>query len=133
MRGQGYDGAANMAEAVNGCAAIICRTYPKALYLLCSAHALTLCVVAASKSIFVTSMWALLKEISLFISSSLKRQDKLIEVIKSHESNEVKVKKLVDLCRTRWVARHTALVTFQALYSAVVDTLGQISQAPRSQ
>ena len=78
-------------------------------------------------------MWALPKEISLFFSSSPKRQDKLIEVIKSHESNEVKVKKLLDLCRTRWVARHTALVTFQALYSAVVDTRGQISQVPRSQ
>ena len=98
MCGQGYDGAANMAGAVNGCAAVICRTYPKALYLHCSAHALNLCVVAASKSILVTSMWALLKEISLFFSSSPKRQDKSIKVIKSHESNEVKVRKLVDLC-----------------------------------
>ena len=42
MRGQGYDGAANMAGAVNGCAAIICHTYPKAPYLHCSAHALNL-------------------------------------------------------------------------------------------
>ena len=90
MRGQGYDGAANMAGAVNRCAAIICRTYPKALYLHCSAQVLNLCVVAASKSILVTSMRALLKEISLFFSSSPKRQDKLIEVVKSHESNEVK-------------------------------------------
>jgi hypothetical protein len=98
LRGQGYDGAASMAGAVNGCAAIICRTYPKALYLHCSAHALDLCVVASSRAILVNSMGALLQEISLFFSSSPKRQDKLVEVIKSHESNEVKVEKLVDLC-----------------------------------
>ena len=42
------------------------------------------------------------------------------------ESNK---KKLVDLCRTRWVARNDALSVFLKLYPAVVETLTIISSS----
>ena len=49
LRGQGYDGAGNMAGIREGAAAHITAIYPKALYCHCAAHVLNLCVVAACK------------------------------------------------------------------------------------
>ena len=43
------------------------------------------------------------------------------------ESNQ---KKLVDLCRTCWVAQNDALSVLLRLYSAVVETLTSISSSP---
>jgi len=65
----------------------------------------------------------------MFFSGSPKRQSKLKSVIEAYPeslSDSAKTK-LVDLCRTRWVARHSALVTFGDLYPAVVDALDDIS------
>ena len=47
LRGQGYDGAGNMAGHTKGVAAHILEQYPKACYVHCGTHALNLCVVAA--------------------------------------------------------------------------------------
>ena len=130
LRGQGYDGAGNMAGRLNGCAALVQEQYPKATYFHCASHALNLCIMSTSKIVEVTDMWTVLKEVSFFFSSSPKRQSKLEDVIKGMPadllSNTAKTK-LVDLCRTRWVARHTALVTFLELYEAVVATFEEIS------
>ena len=130
-RGQGYDGAANMAGRMNGCAAIIQRDYPKAIYYHCSAHALNLCVMSMSQISQVSNMWTVLRQVSLFFENSPKQQQKLEDVIKETPNevlNDSARKKLVSLCRTRWVQRHCALVTFADLYSAVVDTLETISE-----
>ena len=132
LRGQGYDGAANMAGDVQGCAARITAEFPKALYLHCCSHALNLCIMAASKIKAVTAMWTTLREVSFFFNSSPKRQEKLQAVIAEVVADDVKVRKLTDLCRTRWSARHTALTTFLALFESVVQTLDEISSAPRS-
>ncbi len=45
LRGQAYDGAANMSGATRGAAAIIKEQYPLALYLHCASHCLNLAVV----------------------------------------------------------------------------------------
>lgn len=47
VRGQGYDGAANMAGKYNGVHRIIQNDYPTALYVHCAAHALNLAVTKA--------------------------------------------------------------------------------------
>ena len=43
LRGQGYDGAGNMAGKLQGCAASITNKYPKALYMHCCAHCFNVC------------------------------------------------------------------------------------------
>ena len=43
LRGQGYDGAGNMAGRLNGCAVLITRKWSKVLYVHCNAHCLNLC------------------------------------------------------------------------------------------
>lgn len=52
LRGQGYDGAGNMAGKTKGAAALITADYPLALYLHCASHCLNLAIV---KSTNITS------------------------------------------------------------------------------
>ena len=56
LRGQAYDGAANMSGATRGVAALIREEYPLALYLHCASHCLNLPVV---KSLQQTSKFIL--------------------------------------------------------------------------
>ena len=128
LRGQGYDGAGNTAGRLQGCAALIQHECPKAIDVHCSSHCLNL---ATSKLAAVKNMWGVLLEISMFFNSSPKRQGKLENVIAGMDTADITnstKRKLVDLCRTRWVQRHSALVTFRELYIAVVSTLEAIGQ-----
>ena len=126
LRGQGYDGAANMAGRHAGAAAIIRSQYPKARYVHCSSHVLNLCIVSASKTQAVSDMWSTMTKLSLFFDNSPKRLTALVEAIAT-ECPESKKTKLVSLCKTRWVARHDSLSTFEALYPAVRWSLGAIA------
>ena len=77
LRGQGYDGAGNMAGIREGAAAHITAIYSKALYCHGTAHVLNLCVVAACKIQAVNKMMPTMKEINLFFSHSPKRQQEI--------------------------------------------------------
>ena len=58
LRGQAYDGAANMFGPTRGAAALIREQFPLALYLQCASHCLNLAVVKSlqqpSKSVLVS-------------------------------------------------------------------------------
>lgn len=126
VRGQGYDGAANMAAKFKGVQARILGINPKALYFHCAAHCLNLCIVKACTVPAVKNMLAVLKQLSLFFSQSPKRQRKFEEVIGQADEVQTQRKKLVDLCRTRWVERHHAFETFASLSQLVFICLEQI-------
>ena len=132
LRGQGYDGVGNMASIREGAAAHITAIYPKALYCHCAAHVLNLCVVAACKIQAVNKTMTTTKEINLFFSHSPKRQQELECHIAKMEGTGSNRRKLVDLCRTRWVARIEAFETFDWLFPAVVNTLEEVSQGTRN-
>lgn len=68
IRGQGYDGAGNMAGKCRGAAACIQRVYPKAVYVHCASHTLNLCVVAACEVQSIKNMMATLVQICIFFS-----------------------------------------------------------------
>ena len=130
LRGQGYDGAGNMAGPLQGCASRVTAECPKALYLHCSAHCLNLCIIRLSKLPFIQSMWSSLLDVNIFFKYSPKRAHAMAEIVhewRQGEGGDSK-KKLVDLCKTRWVARHEALVVFAELYPAVLTTLETISR-----
>ena len=110
LRGQGYDGAGNMAGKYRDTAAGIQSTCPKAVYVHCAAHSLNLCVVAACSIQLVKNMMGTMVEICLFFSNSPKRQLELENNIKSIEG--ATAKKLVSLYKIRWVARIDALEVF---------------------
>ena len=69
LRGQGYDGAGNMAGPMSGCAARITEECPKALYMHCSSHCLNLCIVALSNIALVRSIWTELMLSTFFTST----------------------------------------------------------------
>ena len=63
LRGQAYDGASNMSGQYKGCAAIIQRKYPKALYSHCCSHVLNLAVVNACDCIQVPNLFAVMASV----------------------------------------------------------------------
>ena len=66
----------------------------------------------------------------LFFKGSPKRESALEKAVEEQgELISGTKKRLVDLCRTRWVERHDALVTFADLYPAVVALFQDIEQA----
>ena len=67
IRGQGYDGAGNMAGKNKGTAALIQQQYPLAVYTHCAAHVLNLCVVKAMNVVSVRNMLNTLKEVYSFM------------------------------------------------------------------
>ena len=73
-------------------------------------------------------MWATLKELSLFFSKSPKREACLQRMIQENAATSSATKtKLVDLYRTRWIARHDALTAINQLFEVVVSTLEEFS------
>ncbi|XP_065683362.1 52 kDa repressor of the inhibitor of the protein kinase-like [Hydra vulgaris] len=108
--GQGYDGAGNMAWNCSG-AAVRKAIYPKALYVHCGSHVLNLCVANACNIQIVSNMMSNIRVISQFFNFSPKRFDVLKKKIeemfpKAHHS------RLIDVCRTRWIARIDGLDVF---------------------
>ena len=130
LRGQAYDGAGNMSGKYRGAAATIQTTCPKAVYVHCAAHSLNLCVVAACNIRLVKNMMGTMVEICLFFCHSPKRQLELEKNVKSIPG--ATAKKLVSLCKTRWVARINALEVFFDLFPAVITTLEVISEGSTS-
>ena len=99
IRGQGYDGAANICGKQRCSATRISQQFPLALYVHCSAHVLNLCIVKACDIQVVRNVLGTMIEIGLFFNYSAKRQV-LLEKHIGLCMPESK-KKLVDLCRTR--------------------------------
>ena len=102
MRGQAYDGAGNMSGSLNGTAALISKDNPLALYLHCASHSLNLAVVKSLDEASVRNMTGVVNRVSIFFSAHPKRQRKLEVAIDQTQAGSA-VKKLKDLCRTRWV------------------------------
>ena len=126
LRGQAYDGAGNMSGHLNGTAALISNDYPLALYLHCASHSLNLAVVTSLDERNVRNMIGIVNRVSIFFSAHPKRQRKLEEAIDRVQAGSV-VKKLKDLCRTRWVERIDALDRFKKLHSSIVSCFETIS------
>ena len=66
-----------------------------------------------------------IKAISYFFNLSPKRQEHLEKVIKENFP-EVAIKKLLDVCRTRWLERIDGVDLFEDLFLAILMTLEEI-------
>ena len=119
LRGQAYDGAGNMSGKTKGAAARISSRYPLALYIHCASHCLNLAVVKSLEEANVRNMIGIVNRASIFFSAHPKRQRKLEEAIDATQP-ESSVRKLKDLCRTRWIERIDALDRFQTLHPSIV-------------
>ena len=90
IRGQGYDGAGNMAGKLKGVQARITELNDKALYVHCAAHCLNLSIVKACSVKGVKNMFAAMKELSKFFLNSPKRQRCFEDVVKDCEKKQEK-------------------------------------------
>ena len=100
--GQAYNGAENMAGAVNGTAALISAQYPLALYMHCSSHCLNLAVVKTLQITCVRNMMGVIERVHTFFAAHPKRQTALEKAIADTQPAS-RVHKLKDMCRTRWL------------------------------
>ena len=131
LRGQAYDGAGNMAGSVRGTAALITAQYPLALYLHCASHCLNLAVVKSLQVTSIRNMMGVAGRVYVFFAAHPKRQTALDKVI-AETQPESSIRKLKDLCRTRWIQRIDALQIFQSLHVSVVSCMdGICSDGPR--
>ncbi len=118
-----------MSGKYRGAAAIIQHDYPKALYVHCVSHVLNLCVVAACSIQAIRNMYGVMEEICLFFNYTPKRQQELQEHIENLPVGTTSKTKLMNLCKTRWVARIEAFEVFRDMLPVLISTLEVISTA----
>jgi len=123
--GQSYDWAAAMSGGQNGVQKHIRDTFSAAVYVHCAAHCLNLCLMKAAQVPEIRVAVTLLQDIAVFFSESNKRLLDLQLCIREKfpEANQTRLKKY---CTTRWVEKQEAVMTFEALFSAVVESLAHI-------
>ena len=115
IRGQAYDGAAVMSSEKAGVPAKIKEVSPLAFYTHCYCHCLNLSLASACQLHLI----GIRNEAFLFLSNSAKRQRYFLEVYLPTCSRT----KLVGLCKTRWVERHTCFEVFLEMYVAFLDAM----------
>ncbi|ESR41108.1 TTF-type domain-containing protein [Citrus sinensis] len=134
LRGQGYDGASNMAEEWNGLQYLFLSNCPYAYYVHCFAHRLQLVLVAVSKEVHeVWLFFSKLSSIANFVNASFKRyaelkaaKDKeIIELIASEEletgTSANQVRTLQRAGDTRWSSHFTSVSRLIEMFSATLD------------
>mgnify|MGYP001797961719 FL=1 len=126
-RGQGYDGAGNMAVKLSGVAVRIQKNHEKAIYVHCGAHILNLCVASSCQLEIVRDMMGNVRAVSDFFNNSPKRVIVLEQKIKELLP-DAQQQKLLNVCRTRWVARINGLALFKKCYIAILPALQEISK-----
>ncbi|XP_076923185.1 uncharacterized protein LOC143585242 [Bidens hawaiensis] len=139
VRGQGYDGASNMAGKFNGLKALISKENSSAYFIHCFAHQLQLVVVALANK--HDDVWAFFEKVTTLtnvVCSSCKRidmlresqQEKLKEAIGREEletgsglNQELSLARAGD---TRWSSHHKTLVRLVQLYPSIIEVLEYI-------
>ena len=125
-RGQGYDRAGAVSGHINGLSAHFLKINDKAVYTHCHSHRLNLVICSSCSIQFVRNVMDQIKEISYFFNLSQTRQNVLEKSISEH-SPDSKKKKLIDVCRTRWVERVYGLDIFEEIYVSIVFAFEEMS------
>jgi hypothetical protein len=127
MIGQGYDGAAAMSGIFNGVQSVIRRQLPAATYVHCASHCLNLTLASACKQPQMRNAQGIVGEVAAFLNRSAKRVT-LMRQCTELIAPEARKNKLVQLCETRWVERHDAIITFVELFPCVLSCLDKCQQ-----
>lgn len=126
IRGQGYDGAANMSGRYKGLQSRIQRQNGKALYVHCHAHCLNLILVESAKSsIHFVDFFTVVEKLYTFIANSTKRHAAFMETQKAVNPGQrpLELQKLSDTC---WTCRENALKTIKKVLPAAMQYLNDL-------
>lgn len=121
--GQGYDGASCMASQRIGASALFLEAAPHAHYFHCASHCLNLCAAQSTSVASVRNALTVVKETTNFFNSSAKRNGILRDCIAKSDDNRVSKSQLTTLCQTRFIERHTAVVTMRSLMRFIIESL----------
>ncbi|KAG8174416.1 hypothetical protein JTE90_001306 [Oedothorax gibbosus] len=124
LRGQGYDGASAMSGKVKGAQAVVQKRCPKAVYVHCASHSLNLAITNAAEVRSIRNCFGTTEKVWSFFNTP-KRQNVLQKKIETLAPN-TKKQKLKQLCPTRWVQRHDAVLVMKELYNPIVSSLEEI-------
>ena len=124
--GQGMDEAANMCSEVKGAAAVVIHEAPMASYFHCVLHIFNLCALQAVKVTSIRNCVDLVREIIRFFSYSAVRNHTLQQEIEDVSRDSQQLEKL---CDTRFVEKHSSILTCLQLLSALQLTVDRLSVA----
>jgi hypothetical protein len=128
LRGQTYDGAANMKGAYKGCQALIAEKQPLAIYVHCGAHCLNLVTSdACSASPKIRDSIQVVHELGVLCNASGKFKA-LFGAISSSD-DEVCSRNIKPLCPTRWLVRLPAIVAVLTQYGSILTALAEAHDA----
>ena len=127
MRGQGYDGASNMSSDRVGVQKRIRELAPQATYVHCHSHCLNLVITKSCSLPDIHSTIGRLQHCCHFFLNSPKRSGVLQLIVSKNVSDTQGRKPLLDICKMRWVERHTAYQHFYQAYTYIVEALEVIS------
>ena len=125
IRGQCYDGAANVSGKHNGLQARIQELSPSALFVHCYAHCLNLVLVqSVSDNIIARNFFGLVQNLYVFLETCSMRHELFQRMQKVHCNGQVKtLKKLSD---TRWACRVDSIRVIDSTLPAIISTLDEI-------
>ncbi|KAL1269056.1 hypothetical protein QQF64_031345 [Cirrhinus molitorella] len=130
LRGQTYDGAANMSGNKNGAQARIREMQPLALYVHCGAHCANLVTKAACTASSLTSDaldWV--HKLGCLYKLSSKYKSKFVNIATASSGT---VSNLQPLCQMRWTVRTTAIWSVLHQYESVLLSLEDMAQTDTS-
>ena len=126
LRGQTYDGAANMSGHLQGVQAILKKQQPLALYCHCGAHCVNLIMQAVCvASVLVRDSMGLVHELGGFFNQSGKFKLIFQDIAKSeHDGSFTNLK---PVCPTRWTVRTHAIRSVLRQYESVLTALEEMA------
>ena len=126
LRGQTYDGAANMSGHLQGVQAILKKKQPMALYCHCGAHCVNLITQAVCvASVLVRDSMGLVHELGGFFNQSGKFKLIFQDIAKSEHNG--RFTNLKPLCPTRWTVRTHAIRSVLRQYESVLTALEEMA------
>ena len=134
LRGQTYDGGANMAGTLNGCQAVLRRKYPLALHFHCAAHCVHLVAERASESdVLVRDCLQWVHELGKLYKRSTKFNSIFQAVVSETDDSSSPSAHIKPLCPTRWLCRHPAVVSVVDKYTVILDSLREMADSQHSE
>lgn len=126
IRGQCYDGAANMSGVIKGVKTRIQASQPKALYVHCFAHSLNLSVQDSVRSVpLIRDALQCLHDLSVITRGSAKRVQAFADISAGVELWSSAIPK--PLCPTRWCVRFIAIDAALRSYCVIVPYLSEVT------
>ena len=129
LRGQTYDGAANMSGHLSGTQALIRRQQPLANFVHCGPHCVNLVTQATCKSTpVIRDALHWIHELGCLLAQSGKCKTIFKDIATSTTSSFTYIK---PLCATRWTVRTPAIRAVLSQYNAILSALEEMASAAK--